>query len=184
MFIALLVGLVLLAAGLDFPPASSVQQPDRPTVADASIASGSGNIRGRVADRDSNRPLSGAFVQLLSADLQRASLSKTAADGGFSFDAIAPGEYRLVVTHSGYVDQAYGAPDVRMARVTPEAIVVVDRDSVVRIDFRMVRAASILGFVFSEDGSPLEGAKVALTMITERGLRVSRWSVRRACAIL
>jgi hypothetical protein len=42
----------------------------------------------------------------------------------------------------------------------------------------MVRAATILGKVIAEDGRPLEAANVTLTLVTDRGIRVSRWSTK------
>ena len=109
--------IVITALVLQFGPAGHAQQPQAPASAVAPIERGNATIRGRVTDRDSTRPLSGATVQLLSADLRRSAISRTDADGGFSFEAIAPGDYRLVVRHQveltwmagGYQRSAFGA---------------------------------------------------------------------------
>lgn len=171
--------LIVIPAGLlHAGPGANAQEPQAPATAVAPIQRGDATIHGRVTDRDSSRPLIGSTVQLLSADLRRSSISRTAANGEFSFDAIAPGDYRLVVMHAGYVDQAYGAPDVRMARLVPEAVVTLNRSSELRIDFRMVRAATILGKVMAEDGRPLAAVNVTLTIVTDRGIRVSPWSTK------
>ena len=170
--------IVIIAGLLHFGPAADAHQRQPPATIVAPIQPGDATIHGRVADRDSSRPLIGATVQLLSGDLRRSSVSRTDVDGEFSFDAIAPGDYRLVVMHAGYVDQAYGAPDVRMARRVPEAVITVNRNSRKRIDFRTVRAAAILGRVIAEDGRPLKAANVTLTIVTDRGIRVSRWSTK------
>jgi hypothetical protein len=116
--------IVITAGPPQFGPAADAQPLQAPATAVAPIQRGEATIHGRVTERDSSRPLIAATVQLLSADLRRSSISRTDADGGFSFDAIAPGDYRMVVMHPGYVDQAYGAPDVRMARLsqTPSSV--------------------------------------------------------------
>ena len=140
------------------------------------ILPGEAAIVGRIIDRDSKRPLVGVFVRLSSADLRRQLVAQTDADGRYAFEDLADGDYRVTATHDGYIDQAYGVPDARMGLVSPEALISVAARSRAQIDLALVRIGIVTGRVLSQDGRPLNNAAVSLTMVTDRGIRVSgRW---------
>jgi hypothetical protein len=140
------------------------------------VALGNAALVGRVIDRDSKWPLAGVLVELSSADLRRQLLAQTNMDGRYAFEGLAAGEYRVTAKHDGYVDQAHGAPDAQMARLSPEAVIAVADAARVEIDFALVRMGVISGRVLSQDGKPLTNAIVSLTMLTDRGIAISgRW---------
>lgn len=64
-----------------------------------------GSIKGIVKDTSSGQPLAGATVTVLQAkDSSLISFSRTNSNGFFSLRSLDYGEYRLLVTHIGYLN--------------------------------------------------------------------------------
>ena len=125
----------------------------------ARVATGDATISGRVIDRESKRPIEGAMVTLSSFSLTDVLLvAQTGRDGGYAFEAIAAGEYRIAAAHDDY------APELAL-RAQPEALplssIRVARGQRLRgIDLALGRGASIAGRVLDARGTPVAGAPV------------------------
>lgn len=143
-------GLLVWLMAVVAAPAAVLQGRQASAAAEAAAGAISGTIRS-----ESGTPLTRARVQLRSPDLAHPRVTLTDAAGAFAFDALPPGDYQLVPTHTGHVmPHAAGGPgsSVRV-RLGPGA-------SRTSVDIRLERAAVIPGRILDEDGSPLAGADV------------------------
>jgi hypothetical protein len=155
----LLTGFALLC--LVSPASSSGQQPSQTTPS-------TGLIIGRVADGDTNAPISGALVSLSGAGIrpQRVIVDP---QGRFMFAGLPSGAFTINATRTGYLDGTYGRVrsdgSGRTLDLTPGERAT---DAVVRL----WRFASISGRVLDDAGDPVSFVRVqALT----RTLIAGRW---------
>jgi hypothetical protein len=125
------------------------------------------SVAGMVVRKGSNEPIHFAHITLTShGDEQRSLHGTTADDGRFTFKDVPPGDYRVTVSHNGYVTEAYGArrpmdPGVPLTLSSGKHV-----DDLV---FRMIPAAIITGHVRDENGEALPWAQVTalLTLFTQ-----------------
>ena len=147
-----------LGSGASSPrdPAVSSTQPTRPTV---------GALQGQIVDASNRKPISGATVSTAGRKV------RTDQSGGFEFEDLNPGAYRVKITSNGFLEDEQsitiraGATSrnqfalkpledsKRMVRVVPEASRVTTPVRFGQVRGRVVDAAS---------GAPIAGAVVAV----------------------
>ena len=116
------------------------------------------SVAGMVVRKGSNEPIHFAHITLMSdGDEQKSLHGTTADDGRFTFKDVPPGDYRVTVSHNGFVTEAYGArrpmdPGVPLTLSSGKHV-----DDLV---FRMIPAAIITGRVRDENGEALPWAQV------------------------
>ena len=115
------------------------------------------SIAGAVVRAGTDEPLRKAQVHLTLKDDQgwKNFDMVTAADGKFVFEGLAPGTYRLSVSHDGYVTKSYGPEGEQEATLTLAA-----GQKMEELIFRLQKCAVITGRVVDEDGDPVPGADV------------------------
>jgi carboxypeptidase family protein len=145
----LLIGLLIssVASGQDTPkPAASDLKTEKCSVA------------GMVVRKGSSEPIHFAHVTLTNGGDEQKSLHGTTADDGrFAIKEVPPGDYRITVTHNGYVTEAYGArrpmdPGVPLTLSSGKHV-----DDLI---FRLIPAAIITGHVRDENGEALPWVQV------------------------
>ena len=116
-------------------------------------------VSGIVLSAATGQPLRDAAVTLRQTD-QRGNSSQTVASdaaGRFEVKDVNPGGYYLHASHAGYVAMEYGqnTPDElgRMLTLRPG-------QTIRNISFRLLRGAVITGYIYSEDGEPIENIQV------------------------
>jgi hypothetical protein len=115
-------------------------------------------IRGRVFDRATGRPLSGALVRVrLTPDNERRAL--TDAVGRFEIKDLVTGDYQMRVSKDDYINLSYGQnhPSDREQALTVRSGFVYDRT-----DFGLSRGGMISGRIVDEYGEPVANALVSV----------------------
>ena len=146
-----IVGLVLLPVwclGQSTPSSSVVADQSQKTA----------TVAGQVVRADTGEPLKKAQVNLQTHTGDKFSVFRlTDEQGHFNIENIPPGSYDLEVSRNGYVDNEYGQkkPGGSGAVLTLPA-----GQHMTDLIFKMVRAASISGHVYDEDGEPVAYAQV------------------------
>ena len=153
------------------------------TAQNNSAKSGTGTVTGHVYCADTNAPARGASVQLEPAkDVEDrgagrpfqysgpppGGIVQTAFDGSFTFSAVSPGSYYVIVSASGYLSPRAHGEDFDDAEPPPPAgqppLVIpkvdVQADQAANIDVRLERGAAVSGTVRFDDGSPASGVRV------------------------
>ena len=115
-----------------------------------------GQIAGRVIDRASQQPMSGANIQLLGTQLG----TLTGADGSFVIKAVAENIYKLQVSFIGY--QTYIETDVRVVRNKSTYIEEIEL-SQGSIELNSVVVTS--GFAEDDDEAPVSNFKYSREQI-------------------
>ncbi|MBN9654118.1 carboxypeptidase regulatory-like domain-containing protein [Halobacillus sp. GSS1] len=114
----------------------------------AALLSNPGTVQGGVLNAADESPLSGAVVQLFPAQsLIPVANAVTDETGFYSFSSVAPGEYVVTATLTGYARGAVGAT-------------VIENEVTMADLFLISNPASISGTVRSSEGSPIQGATV------------------------
>lgn len=144
-----------------------------------------GTIEGVVVRSDTGEPVVGATVTLSSSNvsgntgrstwtliggqirptygtLGRAGTASTDAAGSFSFKELKAGTYRVVVTAKGFADQQYGQ---KTPASLGKLISLLDGQSVLNANVRLLPETIINGRVFDEKGLPAPGASVQLLRV-------------------
>src|SRR5215469_10446709 len=145
-------GLVLLLPGWSLGQST----PSPSAVADQSQKTA--RVAGQVVRADTGEPVKKAQVSLQThAGDKFSAFRLTDEQGHFSIENIPPGSYDLEVSRNGYVDNEYGQkkPGGSGAVLTLPA-----GQHLTDLIFKMVRAASISGHVYDEDGEPVPYAQV------------------------
>lgn len=123
------------------------------------------SLQGQVTDTGGH-PLRKAAVTLRAAGFgprpQSPSLATTDAEGRYSFDNIAPGEYTLQVERAGYLGKLYRATP----HETFSTITVAAGQHLSPINMALTRAVAISGQVLDEDGDPVANVRVQLLQHT------------------
>jgi len=131
---------------------------------------GASDLWGHVLRRGSGEGIRRATVILVRSDVKGEFLSTTTDnDGGFRFNQLPPGAYRLTVSHPSYLAQEYAAPGsgksgslIRIPADPPNA----------PLTIALMPQATLAGRVTDEDGEPAAGAEAtALRIGYRRGQR-------------
>ena len=132
----------LLLAGFQ----SAAQQPAAP----------SASLQGVVLEAGSTNPVPKATVQIGNAGGTSAEVTRTDSEGKFYIPKIAPGQYRIVVSHTGHVNAKY------------ESLTLAPGQRVDSIRIEMTRGGSISGHI-TDKGRPagLSDAAVFRAVYTE-----------------
>jgi hypothetical protein len=152
MRLACIAGIVLLL------PVRCLGQSTQSSPAVADLSQRTATVAGQVVRADTGELLKKAQVSLHThAGDQFSAFRLTDEQGHFSMENIPPGSYDLEVSHNGYVDNEYGQkkPGRSGAILTLSA-----GQHMTDLIFKMVRAASISGHVYDEDGEPVPYAQV------------------------
>jgi len=118
-----------------------------------------GVIRGRVTAADTGRPLKRARVRLQSAT-DGPGVRITANTNGlgvFEAAGVPPGQYFVIVTRAGYLEQQFGQ---RRPNERGIAVDVAAGAAAEKIDVSLPRGGVIAGRISDERGEPYEGAQV------------------------
>jgi len=158
----------LFAQSVQAPPAPRIQAPQQQTTPQVG-----GTITGHVYCGDTQRPARFADVELLQQgtntirgpNYQNAGRGRTALDGSFTITGVAPGDYYVSATMSGYISQA------AVARMTQQPIARVpmthiDAGRSADVVVTMDRGAVVSGRVTYDDGSAVPGVSVRLRPLT------------------
>jgi hypothetical protein len=151
------IGLALMLAGAQAPPA-----PSQPTPPPATAT-----IRGLVIGGDTGQPLRRATVRLdpidgptgVATNPRRESRSMTTdADGKYEFRDLPRGRYDVSASKGAYVTMTWGAGNPS----TPDArpIDLPAGGTLERVDFTLPRGGVITGRVLDEFGEPLTGLQI------------------------
>ncbi len=136
----------------------------------ASTTSNTGSIRGTVVDSKSAQPLNGATVALrsLHGGGGEGNSAVTASDGAFSFAHVAPGRYRLVASHNGYVDSTGDRGASYGFRATGISLSVAAGQDIDSVVVRLTPTGVITGRVTNERDEPMPGVLVQVMKATFR----------------
>jgi len=110
-----------------------------------------GEIRGRCLQAGSDEPVAGITVELRGREQEGGQRSaRTAADGSFAFERLAPGTFELTARKTGWLPAAGFPVEVKL-----EA-----GQSRTGLQFRFRRHGAIAGRVLDPEGEPVIGATV------------------------
>ncbi|HEV2245633.1 MAG TPA: carboxypeptidase-like regulatory domain-containing protein, partial [Terriglobia bacterium] len=144
----LVVSMALLLA-----PQVSLANPQNPVPAHEKCT-----VSGTVLSAATGQPLRDASISLRKAGVSSTPLAAmTGADGRFEIKNVDPARYYLIVSKAGYVSMEYGqkGPD------DPLGLLALAAGQTVRdISFQLIRGAVITGYVYGEDGEPIEHVQV------------------------
>ncbi len=128
---------------------------------------GTGVLKGRVLDGVTGRPIARARVRLSGVGSRGPVL--TDAGGGFSFENLPPGAYRVQAEKSTYI--AAGVPDPqRSIRNRSQMLVVANGRTLEDVTISLFHSAAIAGRIVDAHGDPLESAMINV-MTAPRGGR-------------
>jgi len=115
-------------------------------------------VSGIVIRSQDSAPLKNATVQLANnPDRERHIATKTTADGHFLLKNVPAGQYKLIVTRNGYVNQELG----QKKPGDPGAMFTLrPGQRIADLVFKLGLAGVISGKVFDEDGEPMVGVAV------------------------
>jgi hypothetical protein len=124
---------------------------------DSSISGHTSSIRGTVIDSKTSQPLAGATVALRSQQPTGWNSVTSAADGGFVFQNLPAGRYRLSASRNGYLDSGrHGS--LSQAGVT--IVTVGTGQSVDSVVVRLIPTGVISGRITNERDEPMPGVLV------------------------
>jgi len=120
--------------------------PDRPST-----------LRGRVISAETGKALHRARVRLnhLENGLTRDAL--TDRDGGYGFDNLPPGFYRIRASHPGFIEMR---PGQKHPNDVAGPIWKIEAGEVQQLDFALPRGSVLSGRISDDAGEPLAGAQV------------------------
>jgi protocatechuate 3,4-dioxygenase beta subunit len=145
------------------PPqaASTVAEPAAKPEPDASAKAESCSVEGTVVSASGSEPLRGSRVTLSASDADRRSTrdytASTDREGRFAIRGVAPGRYIFKASKPGYVAQSYRPNGNSGAETILELF---NGQKVDNLQFKLSRAAVVLGRVTDEDGEPVVGVQV------------------------
>jgi protocatechuate 3,4-dioxygenase beta subunit len=156
-----------LLFALLFLLSSFPQQQQAPAPAPDAPASRNFQIAGIVVDAFSGQPLSRVEVSIQSQTRPNTGQTVfTGDDGRFLFDNVAPGQYPLVASRRGYVQQAY-----KQHESFSTAIIVGPGLDTSHLRFPLPPDASISGKILDELNEPVRTAQV---LLFQQGLQLGR----------
>ena len=156
---------VLVMVTLALPHSAAAQRaPQRRT---QRVDSMTAIISGKVMTADTGAPIRGAEVRL-SSDGHFSRLATTDGDGRFELRDLPAGEYRLIVSRTGFITMQYGQ---RRPFEAASAITLAEGGTV-DTNVALIRGGVIYGRVLDQFGDPLAGTRVqALRSRTVQGQR-------------
>lgn len=118
-------------------------------------------LRGSVVDSTSGKPVTAVkvFAQPISENSLPAYERKTGAGGDFCFERLAPGTYRVMAQHTGYLDAYYGAMP-GSDEAMPVEIAAGVKAAAVKLN--LVPRAILSGTVLHADGRPAPGSEIMI----------------------
>ena len=122
-----------------------------------STSADAGAIRGRILRAD-GRPLGRARIRLAGIKSFSVRVTESEDDGSYEFPRVAPDDYSVSASKSGFVDAAFGqrgGPLLRMATVKVDP-----GKARENIDITLSPYGAIEGRLIDENGDPIEGARV------------------------
>jgi hypothetical protein len=160
---------VCLLALVFLPRFSSGAPQQRDAPPSSPLPAATGRIAGAVVAADTGRPVRFARVRLERPGGSVEALTDEA--GGFSFERLAPGSYRLHVSKPGYLTTEWG--QARPGTETSgKPMVLRDREQLDRLVISLSHGGSISGIVRDDRGEPAYGARVrAFRWVTRNGVR-------------
>ena len=111
--------------------------------------------RGRIRNSVTGLPLSKATVRLVPHNGRVGYVRTSTADGSFSFDGIAPGDYQLSLERHGFLDTA-------AANQAGSLVHLASGQKISSLDLLATPLAVISGIVTDADGEPVQHAVVTL----------------------
>jgi hypothetical protein len=140
--------------------------PSLPQAAQRSASPNSGyRIAGTVVNSASGDPLRHATVAVLSEeDSHTVASVESDGDGHFALDKLAAGKYQLTASKRGYRTAFYDEHDEYST-----AIVTGPDQDTGNLTFRLVPGGVVHGVVLTEDGDPVENARVMLFLKSHPG---------------
>jgi hypothetical protein len=152
--------LVLLLAMLALADTARAQPRPRPQRVDPLTSS----LNGRVTTADTGAPIRGAEVRL-SMDGRFSRLVTTNGEGRFEFRNLPAGEYRLIVSKSGFITSEFGQ---RRPFESAATITVREGDSATG-NVALLRGGAIFGRVLDQYGDPSIGTRVQVMRLRSEG---------------
>jgi len=121
--------------------------------------SGAANrIAGRAVSALDGRPLAGVTVAISNPQTGQVAASVTSGeDGGFAFQNVPPGKYRLEGVRTGYLPSAYQQHEQFFTGIVTGTVI--DTES---LALELAPAATISGHITDEAGDPVRNATVTL----------------------
>ncbi len=121
-----------------------------------------GALTGQVVSSTTGEPLRKVTLTLQPRGVAGGTRATATSDasGGFRFDKVAPGTYRLQGDRTGFVNSVYGTDQ---ASGDPKDIEITSSKTVSGIVFKLTPHSVITGRVFDQDGDPLESAQVEVS---------------------
>jgi protocatechuate 3,4-dioxygenase beta subunit len=137
-----------VVCALSGPPLVRAQQ-------DAAVAGPTGSIAGTIVDVTTGRPISGVAVGINGTKDK----TTTSDDGRFVFNGLGAGRYDLVAVKAGWgvpVDWEFGAPS------SDRAVDLGSGERLTGLTIRLIRFATVSGYLRDSNGRPLVGMQVRL----------------------
>ena len=123
----------------------------------APVPTGTAKILGRVVSADTGNPLRRAQIQIFAMDQRLMKTATSDAEGKYAFEDLPSGRYQINVSRNGYVNLSFG----QQRPFEPgKPLVLVDGQTVEKIDFALPRGGVIAGRITDEVGEPLAGVTV------------------------
>jgi protocatechuate 3,4-dioxygenase beta subunit len=137
------------------PPVRSQPPQTNPPRDVPAAQTGTGVISGKIAAAETGRPLRRAQIRLSAAELGREPrTTSTDADGRYEFTDLPAGRYTVSVSRSGYLRLQYGQ---RRPGEQGKPLQLLDRQTIVDVDFALPRMSVISGRLTDELGEPIAG---------------------------
>jgi carboxypeptidase family protein len=147
---AVVLGVV---AALAWPHVAAAQRaPQRRT---QRVDSMTARISGKVMTADTGTPIRGAEVRL-SSDGHFSRLGTTDGDGRFELRDLPAGEYRLIVSRTGFITMQYG----QRRPFEASSLIVLVEGGTAEANVALIRGGVIYGRLLDQFGEPLAGTRV------------------------
>jgi hypothetical protein len=118
-----------------------------------------GSISGYVYNNETGEPIRGVRLEIspLGEELDDGFHTVTASNGNYIIENLALGEYRVVASAEGWIEEWYDNVYI-WVHATP--VKVTPPDTTASIDIGLGKGGWISGYVFDNNGAPIQGARV------------------------